>query len=409
MLVLVADDDRAVREALERALQLHGYEVALASDGDTALTAVDARTPDALVLDVMMPGLDGLDVTRRLRRQGNRIPILLLTARDAVGDRVEGLDAGADDYLPKPYDLEELLARLRALLRRSKPEEPGAVLRFADLTLDLGSMDARRGGRRFELTTTEAHLLELFMRNPRQVLPRSLIYERVWGYDFSHSSNALDVYVGYLRRKTEAEDEPRLIHTVRGTGLRPARAVTLRARLTLVAAGVVAVVVALACATTYFVMRHELQAQLDGSLANTAQRCRPTGTSASPGITAATSSRWSTLEGNRRRRRRSASAADRPAGAGRRRGPATSPRLLPRHHASRDRSCASHVAPARATYVARRSWTRRSRRAAAWSATTARSSDCRLDPHPRLARRDRRRGCRRRASSRARRSLRCAA
>jgi len=218
MLVLVADDDRAVREALERALQLHGYEVALASDGDTALSAVDSRTPDAVVLDVMMPGLDGLDVTRRLRREGNRIPILLLTARDAVGDRVEGLDAGADDYLPKPYDLEELLARLRALLRRSKPEEPGAVLRFADLSLDLGSMDARRGGRRFELTTTEAHLLELFMRNPRQVLPRSLIYERVWGYDFSHSSNALDVYVGYLRRKTEAEDEPRLIHTVRGTG-----------------------------------------------------------------------------------------------------------------------------------------------------------------------------------------------
>ena len=214
MLVLVTDDDRAVREALERALQLAGYEVELASDGDTALSAIERRTPDAVVLDVMMPGLDGLDVTRRLRREG----ILLLTARDAVGDRVEGLDAGADDYLPKPYDLEELLARLRALLRRSKPEEPGAVLRFADLSLDLGSMDARRGGRRFELTTTEAHLLELFMRNPRQVLPRSLIYERVWGYDFSHSSNALDVYVGYLRRKLEADGEPRLIHTVRGTG-----------------------------------------------------------------------------------------------------------------------------------------------------------------------------------------------
>ena len=218
MLVLVADDDRAVREALERALQLEGFEVELTADGDATLAAIEKRTPDAVVLDVMMPGLDGLDVTRRLRRTGNRVPILLLTARDAVGDRVEGLDAGADDYLPKPFALEELIARLRALLRRSLPTDLAEVLRFADLSLDLGSMDGRRDGRRFELTTTEAHLLELFMRNPRQVLPRSLIYERVWGYDFSHSSNALDVYVGYLRRKTEAEEEPRLIHTVRGTG-----------------------------------------------------------------------------------------------------------------------------------------------------------------------------------------------
>jgi two-component system response regulator MprA len=218
MLVLVADDDRAVREALERALQLEGFEVELTADGDATLAAIEKRTPDAVVLDVMMPGLDGLDVTRRLRRTGNRVPILLLTARDAVGDRVEGLDAGADDYLPKPFALEELIARLRALLRRSLPSDLAEVLRFADLSLDLGSMDARRDGRRFELTTTEAHLLELFMRNPRQVLPRSLIYERVWGYDFSHSSNALDVYVGYLRRKTEADEEPRLIHTVRGTG-----------------------------------------------------------------------------------------------------------------------------------------------------------------------------------------------
>ena len=217
MLVLVADDDRAVREALERALQLNGFDVALAADGNEALSATEERTPDALILDVMMPGYDGLDVTRRLRRGGNRIPILLLTARDAVGDRVEGLDAGADDYLPKPFALEELLARLRALLRRADAA-PAEVLRFADLTFDIGSMEARRAGRRFELTTTEAHLLELFMRNPRQVLPRPLIYERVWGYDFSHTSNALDVCVGYLRRKTEGEGEPRLIHTVRGTG-----------------------------------------------------------------------------------------------------------------------------------------------------------------------------------------------
>src|SRR5438874_841726 len=220
MLVLVADDDRAVREALERALQLAGYDVELASDGDAALAAIAKRTPDAVVLDVMMPGYDGLDVTRRLRREGNRVPVLLLTARDAVGDRVDGLDAGADDYLPKPFALEELLARLRALLRRAVEAEPADVLRFADLTFDLGAMEARRAGRRFELTTTEAHLLELFMRNPRQVLPRPLIYERVWGYDFSHSSNALDVYVGYLRRKTETEDEPRLIHPVRDTTIR---------------------------------------------------------------------------------------------------------------------------------------------------------------------------------------------
>jgi two-component system response regulator MprA len=217
VLVLVADDDRAVREALERALQLNGFDVALAADGNEAISATSDRTPDALILDVMMPGYDGLDVTRRLRREGNRVPILLLTARDAVGDRVEGLDAGADDYLPKPFALEELLARLRALLRRADAA-PAELLRFADLTFDVGSMEARRGGRRFELTTTEAHLLELFMRNPRQVLPRSLIYERVWGYDFSHTSNALDVYVGYLRRKTEGEEDSRLIHTVRGTG-----------------------------------------------------------------------------------------------------------------------------------------------------------------------------------------------
>src|SRR5436305_10002248 len=217
MLVLVADDDRAVREALERALQLAGYDVELASDGDAALAAISQRTPDAVILDVMMPGYDGLDVTRRSRPDGQRVPILLLPARDAVGDRVEDLDAGADDYLPKPFALEELLARLRALLRRADAA-PAELLRFADLTFDVGSMEARRGGRRFELTTTEAHLLELFMRNPRQVLPRPLIYERVWGYDFSHTSNALDVSVGYLRRQTEGDNDSRLIHTVRGTG-----------------------------------------------------------------------------------------------------------------------------------------------------------------------------------------------
>ena len=216
MLVLVADDDRAVREALERALQLNGFDVALAADGNEALLATTERTPDALILDVMMPGYDGLDVTRRLRREGNRTPILLLTARDAVGDRVEGLDAGADDYLPKPFALEELLARLRALLRRAD-QAPAELLRFADLTFDIGSMEARRGGRRFELSTTEAHLLELFMRNPRQVLPRPLIYERVCVFDLSHTSIALDVYVGYLRRMTVGVGEPRLLLTVRGT------------------------------------------------------------------------------------------------------------------------------------------------------------------------------------------------
>ena len=218
MLILVVDDDRAVREALQRALAYEGYEVEAATDGGTALAAIERHAPDVVVLDVMMPGVDGLAVTRRLRDKGNRVPILMLTARDGVNERVEGLDVGADDYLVKPFELEELLARVRALLRRTAPPTATELLHFADLSLDLGSLEARRGGRRIELTVTEANLLELFLRNPRQVLPRSLIYERVWGYDFSHSSNALDVYVGYLRRKTEAEDETRLIHTVRGTG-----------------------------------------------------------------------------------------------------------------------------------------------------------------------------------------------
>src|SRR6266481_1661546 len=220
MLVLVADDDRAVREALERALQLAGYDVELASDGDAALAAISHRTPDAVVLDVMMPGYDGLDVTRRLRREGNRVPVLLLTARDAVGDRVDGLDAGADDYLPKPFALEELLARLRALLRRTHSiYAPGQdVLTFANLSLDSAAREVTRGDRTVRLTRTEFNLLELLMRHPRQVLTRAQILEEVWGFDFPTTANSLEVYVGYLRRKTEAEGEPRLIHTVRGIG-----------------------------------------------------------------------------------------------------------------------------------------------------------------------------------------------
>jgi len=218
VVILVVDDDRAVREALERALELDGYEVELASDGAAAIAAIERRAPDAIVLDVMMPVIDGLELARRLRRQGDRTPILMLTARDAVGDRVEGLDAGADDYLVKPFALEELLARVRALLRRAHGAADAETLRFADLMLDLSSMQARRGGRTIELTVTEAHLLELLMRNPRQVLSRPQIYEGAWGYDFSATSNALEVYIGYLRRKTEAAGEPRLIHTVRGAG-----------------------------------------------------------------------------------------------------------------------------------------------------------------------------------------------
>ena len=213
--ILVVDDDAPIRRMLDRTLRAEGYEVVAAPDGGAALAAVERAVPDLVVLDVAMPGLDGLAVCRRLRGKGLALPILLLTARDAVGDRVEGLDAGADDYLPKPYDLEELLARLRALLRRSKPEEPGAVLRFADLTLDLGSMDARRGSRRFELTTTEAHLLELLLRNPRRVVTRELALERIWGGASAASLNVVDRYVSYLRRKL---GEPPLIETVRGTG-----------------------------------------------------------------------------------------------------------------------------------------------------------------------------------------------
>jgi two-component system response regulator MprA len=216
--ILVVDDERAVRESLRRALELEGYDVGLAVDGSEALEKLDAEAqPDAVILDVLMPGTDGLEVSRTLRRSGNKVPVLMLTARAEIGDRVAGLDAGADDYLTKPFALEELLARLRALLRRTA-DGSGETLRFADLELDPGTRDVRRGGEPIELTRTEFSLLELFMLNPRQVLTRSVIFERVWGYDFGYGSNSLDVYIGYLRRKTEAGGKPRLIHTVRGVG-----------------------------------------------------------------------------------------------------------------------------------------------------------------------------------------------
>ncbi|WP_317630388.1 response regulator transcription factor [Saccharopolyspora rosea] len=223
MRILVVDDDRAVRESLRRSLQFNGYQVDLAADGQQALDLLADNRPDAMVLDVMMPRLDGLEVARRLRSTGDDLPILVLTARDAVSDRVAGLDAGADDYLPKPFALEELLARLRALLRRASPadieqEARPAVLRFADLELDPGTREVRRGERPISLTRTEFALLELLMGHPKQVLTRSRLLEDVWGYDFPTSGNALEVYIGYLRRKTEAEGEPRLIHTVRGVG-----------------------------------------------------------------------------------------------------------------------------------------------------------------------------------------------
>jgi len=218
MHILVVDDDRAVREALERALGLEGYEVELAADGAEALAAVSAREPDAIVLDVLMPQMDGFEVCRRLREAHNRVPILMLTVRDDLGGRVEGLDAGADDYLGKPFELVELLARVRALLRRAAPDSESEVLRFADLTLDLGSLQARRGKREFRLSVTEANVLEFFLRNPRKVLSRALVFERVWEQHLGSESNTLDVYVGYLRNKTESGGEPRLIHTVRGVG-----------------------------------------------------------------------------------------------------------------------------------------------------------------------------------------------
>jgi two-component system response regulator MprA len=218
MRVLVVDDERAVRESLRRALELEGYDVELAADGQEALDRLEAGPdPDAVILDVLMPAVDGLEVCARLRRNGSRLPVLMLTARAEVENRVAGLDAGADDYVTKPFALEELLARLRALLRRTS-NGSGETLRFADLELDPRTREVRRGGEPIELTRTEFSLLELFLLNPRQVLTRSLIFERVWGYDFGAGSNSLDVYIGYLRRKTEAGGKPRVIQTVRGVG-----------------------------------------------------------------------------------------------------------------------------------------------------------------------------------------------
>jgi two-component system, OmpR family, response regulator MprA len=222
MRILVVDDDRAVRDSLRRSLEFNGYEVALANDGVEALARINGLAPDALIVDVMMPRLDGIETTKALRAAGNDLPILVLTARDSVGDRVDGLDAGADDYLAKPFALEELLARLRAMLRRrtlgtTNGEDEGP-LAFADLTMNPVTREVERAARKITLTRTEWDLLELFMRRPRRVLERAFILEEVWGYDFPTTANSLEVYVGYVRRKTEAEGEPRLLHTVRGVG-----------------------------------------------------------------------------------------------------------------------------------------------------------------------------------------------
>lgn len=222
MHILVVDDDQAVRDSLARSLQYSGYEVATANDGLEALARLSSLRADAVIMDVMMPRLDGLEATRMLRATGNDVPILVLTARDAVGDRVDGLDAGADDYMAKPFSLDELLARLRALTRRSRPaaEDNGVAetLHFADLTLDLQTREVQRGARRISLTRTEFALLQTFMENPRRVLERGWLLNEVWGFEFPTTANSLEVYIGYLRRKTEGEGEARLIHTVRGIG-----------------------------------------------------------------------------------------------------------------------------------------------------------------------------------------------
>jgi len=215
--ILVVDDDRHITEVLRRALAYEGYSVEVALRGEEALSKALERPPDLVVLDRMLPGMDGLEVCRRIRASGSQVPILMLTAKDSIPDRVEGLDTGADDYLVKPMQLDELQARVRALLRRAQPEQ-GEVLRFADLELDTGTRIAHRGAREIHLSTTEYELLALFLHRPRQVLTRDIIMERVWGYDFEGESNVLDVYVGYLRNKLEAGGGSRLIHTVRGAG-----------------------------------------------------------------------------------------------------------------------------------------------------------------------------------------------
>ena len=216
--VLVAEDDRSVRDSLVLALQIEGYEVESVVDGEMAIAAFARRAPDVVVLDVMMPKLDGLSVCRQIRAGRSDVPVLMLTARHEVSDRVGGLDAGADDYLVKPFALDELLARLRALLRRTSVTGTSEILEVADLTLDPLRRTATRGDRSLELTKTEFDLLELLMLNVGIVLERDTIYDRIWGFDFETNSRSLDVYIGYLRRKTEAQGEPRLLHTVRGVG-----------------------------------------------------------------------------------------------------------------------------------------------------------------------------------------------
>jgi len=215
--ILIIEDDQAILKLLQRGLTYEGYVVDTATDGRMGLIQARDYTPDLVILDWMLPGMDGLDVCHRLRTAGGSIPILMLTAKDTVQDRVQGLDAGADDYMVKPFNLDELLARVRALLRRTQPERV-PILKFADLTLDTGSRQASRGNRLVSLTAKEYDLLDLFMRHPKQVLTREVIFDRVWGYDFGGESNVLEVYIRYLRQKLEAEGEPRLIHTVRGVG-----------------------------------------------------------------------------------------------------------------------------------------------------------------------------------------------